>query len=53
MIKIMPGAVAQLVASQIADLGVTSLIPSWPHTFVEIDHEIFSVVILLLPLIQD
>ena len=42
----MPGPVAQLVTSQIADPGVTSLIPSWPPTFVEIYHEIFFMVIL-------
>ena len=29
-----------MVVSQIADPGV----PAWPHTFVEIDHEIFSMV---------
>ena len=30
-----------------ADLGVASLIPVRSHTFVEIDHEIISTVILL------
>ena len=30
-----------------ADPGVSSLIPAWSHTFVEIDHEIISTVILL------
>ena len=34
-------------ASLIADLGVTSSIPAWSYTFVEIDHEIISTVILL------
>ena len=29
-----------------ADPGVTTLIPAQSHTFVEIDHEIISVVIL-------
>ena len=29
------------------DPGVVSLIPSWSHTMVEIDHEIISKVILL------
>ena len=43
----------QSVASLIADPGVKSLIPAQPHTFMEIDHEIFSSVILLLPLIQE
>ena len=36
----------------IADPGVVNLIPAWPHTFGEIDHKIFSTVILL-PLIQE
>ena len=46
------GLVAQSVtclatdASLTADPGVTSLIPAWSHTFVEIDHEIISTVIL-------
>ena len=30
-----------------ADSGVVSSIPAWSHTFVEIDHEIISMVILL------
>ena len=30
-----------------------SSIRAQPHTFVEIDHEIFSMVILLLPQIED
>ena len=48
----MSGLVAQSVASLIADPGVMGLIPAWPHTFMEIDREIFSMVILL-PLIQE
>ena len=48
-----PGPVAQSIASLIADPGVTSLIPAQSHTCVEIDYEIFSTVILLLPLIQE
>ena len=32
---------------------VMSLIPAWSYTLVEIDREIFSMVILLLPLIQE
>ena len=36
------GPVAQSVVSPIADPGVMSLIQAWPHTFVEIDREIFS-----------
>ena len=31
----------------VADPGVTSSIPAWSHTLVEIDHEIISMVILL------
>ena len=42
-----PGFVAQSVASLITDSGVVGAIPARPHTFVEIDHEIFSTVILL------
>ena len=49
-----PGHVAQSVtclatyASLIADsLGVANSITAWSHTFVEIDHEIFSTVILI------
>ena len=34
--------VAQWVTSVIADPRVVSSIPVQPHTFVEIDHEIFS-----------
>ena len=30
-----------------ADPGFTSSIPAWSHTYVEIDHEIISTVILL------
>ena len=47
-----PGRVAQSVtclatdASLIADPGVASSIPARSHTFVEIDHEIFSTVML-------
>ena len=53
----LPGRVAQSVtclatdACLTADPGVASLIPARYHTFVEIDHEIISTVILLLPLI--
>ena len=35
-------------ANQTADPGVASSIPARSHTFVEIDHEIFFIVILLL-----
>ena len=33
-------------ASLTTDPGVASLIPAWSNTFVEIDHEIISAVIL-------
>ena len=48
-----PGRIAQLVtclatdACLTADPGVASSIPARYHTFVEIDHEIISTVILL------
>ena len=48
-----PGGVAQSVtclvtdAKLTADPGVASSIPARSHTFVEIDHEIISTVILL------
>ena len=43
----------QSVDSPNADPGVASLIPAQSHTFVEIDHEILSTVILLPLLIQE
>ena len=51
--SLLPGRVAQLVtclatdACLTADPGVASSIPARYHTFVEIDHEIISTVILL------
>ena len=36
-----------------ADPGDVSSIPARSHTFAEIDHEIISMVVLLLPLIQE
>ena len=48
-----PGRVAQLVtclttdANLTVDPGVASSVPARSHTFVEIDHEIISTVILL------
>ena len=42
-----PGRVAQLVTCLTADPGVASSNPVWSHTFVEIDHEMISTVILL------
>ena len=56
MTKVVTGHVAQSVTclatdvSLTADAGVASWIPTWAHNFVEIDHEIISTVILLLPL---
>ena len=47
-----PDPVAQSIESLIADPGVVGSIPARPHTFMEIDRETFSTVILLLPLIQ-
>ena len=53
LIDFLPGCVAQSVtclatdASMTADPGVASSIPALSHTFVEIDHEIISRVILL------
>ena len=55
---LLPGRVAQSVtclatdACLTADPGVASSIPARSHTFVEIDHEMISTVILLLPLIH-
>ena len=52
-IILLPGRVAQSVtclatdACLTADPGVASSIPARYHTFVEIDHEIISTVILL------
>ena len=52
------GRVAQSVtclatdACLTADPGVASSIPVRSHTFMEIDHEMISTVILLLPLIH-
>ena len=49
----LPGRVAVSVtclptdASLPADPGVGSSIPAWSHSFVQIDHEIISTVILL------
>ena len=49
----MLGPTVHSVVSPIADPGVMSSILAQPHTFVEIDHEIFSTVIHFLLLIQD
>ena len=47
----LPGLEGQSVVSLIADPGVMSLIPAWPHLSWRLI--MFSVVILLLPLIQE
>ena len=49
--SLIPGPIAHLVASPPADQRVMSSI--WAHTFVTIDHEIISTIILLLQLIQE
>ena len=41
------------IQSLIADPEVVGSIPAQPHSFMEIDHEIFSTVIFLLWLIQE
>ena len=47
------GPLVQFVGSLTADQGVVSSIPARSHTFMEIDREIISTVILILPLIQE
>ena len=49
----LPDTIAQSVASLVVDPGVVSLILALSHTFVEIDREIFSTVIILLPMVQE
>ena len=46
-LKMLPGRVAQSVTCLAADPGDVSSIPARSHTFVEIDYEIISTVILL------
>ena len=48
-----PGHQTGLVMQSDCISGVGSLIPARSHTFEEINHEIISMVILLLPLIQE
>ena len=50
-----PTSVAQLDVHPTGDQGVVCLIPArvWQHSFIKIDHEIFSTIILSLPLIQE
>ena len=47
------GPVEQSAASPTADPGVASLILTWSHTFMEIDHALISTIILVLSLIQE
>ena len=42
-----------LLASLINDPGLLSTVPHQPHTFVEIDREMFPTVISQLPLTQE
>ena len=49
----LPSPIAQSVASSTADPGVVCSIMARSHTFKEFDHEIFSMVVLLLQLIQE
>ena len=48
-----PGPLGQSVTCLTAEPEIASLIPACPYTFVVIDHEITSTVILLLRLIQE
>ena len=50
----LPASVAQLDTRPTGDQQVTgSTSPGWQHSFEEIDHEIFSTIILSFPLIQE
>ena len=49
----MPGSLVQFVVSPIADPGAVGSIPARPHSFVEIDREIYSAVTLVFLLIQE
>ena len=42
------GSITPSVTCPTAEPRIASSIPAWSHTFVEIDHEIISTVILLL-----
>ena len=49
-----PASMAQLDARPTADQEVAGLTPPGrQHSFLEIDHEMFSMVILSLPLLQE
>ena len=47
------GGVAKLIERLTEESAVPGSIPSWAHTFLEIDHGIFLTVIFTFPLIQD
>ena len=51
---LLPASVAQLDVCPTGDQEVAGSIPlGWQHSFMEIDHEIFSMIILSLPLIKE
>ena len=52
-IHVLPGPEGQSVVSLIVDPEAMSLILAWSHTFVEFDDEMFSTIILLLPITQE
>ena len=51
--RILPASVAQLVRVRLVIRRLRSIPPGRQHSFVEMDHEMFSTVILSLPLIQE
>ena len=54
MMSVWPASEAQSDAHLTGDQEVAGLtLTGWQHSFVEIDHEMFSMVILSLPLIQE
>ena len=53
VLSFLPASVAQLEAPSDWRPGGRGFNPHRQHSFVEIDHEIFSTVILSLPLIQE
>ena len=52
-LTVLPSLVVHLVVRPIADPWVVSMIGDQSHTFVAIDHEMFHMLILLFPLIQE
>ena len=53
ILRTLPASVAQLDAGQTGDQEVVGSILVGYHSFMEFDHEMFSMVILFLPLIQE